>query len=153
MPWARVAVGRGLGLGSGVLLPARVGPLRPDGNAVGKIIRERFLCLVRVLRYTVAVAVCITLLPASFLSSCEKLSSALSPPLRNSWVTDKSHKLKECSSVFRQDLVLFGIENLSWRMLKQESMTSLGRKHSWKEELLSEQSSHDKRLTDKFFTS
>lgn len=35
---------------------------------------------------------------------------------------------------------MFGIENLSWRMVKQGSMTSLGRKHSWKEELLLEQS-------------
>lgn len=108
---------------------------------MGKILRERFLCLVRMLKYDAAVAVCITLLAASFLSSCEKLSSTFSLPLRNSWVTDKSHKLKECSSVFQQDLVLFGIENLSWRMLKQESMTSLagntlGRKSCYQSNLM-----------------
>lgn len=97
------------------------------------------LLLVHILKRNVTTAICINSSPL-FLGSCEKLSSALSLPLRNSWVTDKPRELKECSSVFWRDLVLFGIENLSWRMVKQGSMTSLGRKHSWKEELLLEQS-------------
>lgn len=46
--------------------PACVGALRPGGNAVGNIIPEKFLCLFSVLKYNVAVAVCITLLAASF---------------------------------------------------------------------------------------
>lgn len=41
--------------------PARVGALRPYGKD-----HERFLCLVRVLKYRVAIAVCIALLAASF---------------------------------------------------------------------------------------